>query len=211
MKATTSKTESKTIKTIKPTAYAYGEFRRTDYISRFNAVDVWVLNSRESLDSRARDMKAQIVFDMRAEGMTETQIAKTLNVSKQEVAKLVIRATANAYGLDGTSAVELVNQPNNGITKVAIESIVKQGMKDKATRAEIAEKLETLGLATKEAKTREPRNAGGTKPTKESRTAKAIALIEKIAKQAEAGQLLNTQLLDKLEDVTARIVMANRD
>lgn len=189
----------------KKVQYAYGEFIKVCYFDRFNAVDSWVASSRESLDSKARDMKAQIVWEMKGDLISESAIASELMISKQEVAKLAIRAIALNYGLDGQGTVELVNQAGNGITKVAIESIVKQGLKDKATKAEIAEQLQGLGLATKEAKTREARNAGGTKATNATRTAKALAQLEKIQKDAFAGKLNVTAILDKLQDMEAEL------
>ena len=193
--ATNSKTNSKTeVKTV-----TYGEFTcaRNDYAKRWQLSLEFINNSKESLDSKLRDLRAQIVMDMKADNMTETQIAKLLEITKAEVQKLVVRGLALNFGLDSQATQELVNVGGNGITKARIESIVAEGLKAKATKADIKAELVELGLPDRDTARRDV-VGGKPKATKASKTAKDIKAIQAIVKRATNGETDALRIFDEL-------------
>lgn len=171
----------------------------TEWAKGFKALVTKFERKVTELETSRTNELGKYVYSMSvATQMTNTEIAKVLDITRDYAGKLIARGSVIAFGIDGDATAELIKQTGNGITLTAINEIVEM----EGTKAEKTASLVELGLPTIEAV---KRDTSGPKPTatKKDRTVTAKATLAKIAESAKSGKIELAEIAEMFESLLA--------
>lgn len=171
----------------------------TEWVKGYKAIVSKFERKVNELETSRTNELGKYVYSMAtATQMTNSEIAKVLDITRDYAGKLIARGSVISFGIDGDATAELIKQTGNGITLTAINEIVEM----EGTKAEKQASLVELGLPTIETA---KRDTSGPKPTadKKSRTLTAKAQIAKIADNAKSGKTDLAEIAELFESLLA--------